>query len=124
MASKPSKAAEATDDHVDVGYCAQMSDDLKASSQARIEEAIWENIGVPAYLTVEESRILIENESYNEVAAQVYFQNFLGIDVPKIKKGAPIKKNASELPNSQISAEEWPGLYQCHDKRMGKHFRS
>jgi len=48
-----------------------------------IEEAIWENIGVPVFLTVEENRVLLEEISDIAVAAQVYFQNVSGITVPK-----------------------------------------
>ena len=82
-----------------------------ATWKGEVEDAIWHNSGLPVMLTIQEARAILEQTSDVYATAEVYFEDFSGIEVPKVRKGqqiskpfaAPKGKNASELPNSQIS---------------------
>ena len=69
----------------------------------------------------EEARTILTETSDVYATAEVYFEDFSGIEIPKIRKGtnfskpcgAPKGKNASELPRSHISDKEWPGFIKA-----------
>ena len=89
-----------------------------------VEDAIWENTGLPVMLTVDETRALLENDADIAVPAEVFFLDFTGIVTPKIKKGEARDserkecKRVAQKPNIRFRMA-W--IHQGYEKRMGKH---
>ena len=54
-----------------------------------VEDAIWQDIGIPVMLTIEETRLLVE-KAMGVIQSQVYFEDdaMTGITFPKVKKAA------------------------------------
>ncbi len=80
---------------------AEITPEIQSEWMTKVDDAIWENTGLPVLLTTEEASILFDDIA---VSAQVFFQDFDGIVAPQIKKGKtpeiPKGKLANELPNS------------------------
>ena len=58
-----------------------------ATWKGEVEVAIWHNSGLPVLFTIEEARAILEQASDLYATAEVYFEDFSGIEVPKVRKG-------------------------------------